>query len=180
MLFTYNETFKMCKNDYGIHKALKSGKIFKIEPGIYSDKEFEFELAVISKKYPKAVFTMKSAFYYLGLTDTIPDKYYLATDKDAAKIRDPRVVQVFENSGNLELGMTIREVEGITIRVYGYERMLLELLRNKSHLPFDFYKEIILNYRKRIGSMDITLLEDMAQELPKSDMILNTLDMEVL
>ncbi len=78
------------------------------------------------------------------------------------------------------MGMTIREVEGITIRVYGYERMLLELLRNKSQLPFDFYKEIILNYRKRIGSMDITLLEDMAQELPKSDMILNTLDMEVL
>lgn len=58
--------------------------------------------------------------------------------------------------------------------------MLLELIRNKSRLPFDYYKEIILNYRKRIDSMDITLMQDMAEELPKRDMILNTLEMEVL
>ena len=123
---------------------------------------------------------MRSAFYYLGLTDSIPDKYYLATDKVSAKIRDSRIVQVFENSGNLDLGIRPREVEGTTIRVYGYERMLLELIRNKSRLPFDYYKEIILNYRKRIDSMDITLMQDMAEELPKRDMILNTLEMEVL
>lgn len=55
---------------------------------------------------------MRSAFYYLGLTDSIPDKYYLATDKVSAKIRDSRIVQVFENSGNLELGIRPREVEG--------------------------------------------------------------------
>lgn len=180
MLYTYNETYEKYKNDYGITKALRTGEIFKIEPGIYSDKDFEFELAVISKKYPRAVFTTRSAFYYLGLTDTIPDKYYLATDKDASKIRDSRVAQVFDNSGNLELGMIIREVEGTPIRIYGYERLLLELIRNKSQLPFDYYKEIILNYRKRIDSMDITFMEDMAEKLPKSDLILNTLEMEVL
>ena len=43
----------------------------------------------------KAVFSLDSAFYYHGLTDVIPDKYYLTTEKSAAKIKDPRVVQIF-------------------------------------------------------------------------------------
>lgn len=180
MLYTYNECLKKYKNDYQITKAVSNGEIYKIESGIYSDKSFEFETAIIAKKYPKAVFTMKSAFYYLGLTDSIPDKYFLETDKDAAKIRDKRVVQTFDNYGILELGMTTREVDGALIRIYGYERMLLELLRNKNRLPFDYYKEIILNYRRRIDSMDITLLQDMAEEMPKSEMILSGLELEVL
>ena len=180
MIINYNECLQKYKNNYQINKALALGELFKIEPGIYSDKDFEFETAIISKKYPKAVFTMKSAFYYLGLTDVIPDKYYLVTDKDDAKIRDDRVIQSYDNFDILELGMTMREVDGTLIRIYGYERMLLELIRNKKRLPFDYYKEIILNYRKRIDTMDITFMQDMAEEMPKSEMIIRGIEMEVL
>lgn len=180
MIYTYNECLERYKNDYQIKKALDSGQLRKIESGIYSDEDFELETAIISKKYPKAVFTMDSAFYYLGLTDTIPDKYYLVTDKDASKIRDARVMQSFENSSILELGLTERDVDGAKIRMYSYERMLLELLRNKNKMPFDRYKEIIQNYRKRVDKMDITLLLDMAEEMPKSDMIIKALELEVL
>lgn len=180
MIYTYNECLERYKNDYQIKKALDSGQLRKIESGIYSDEDFELETAIISKKYPKAVFTMDSAFYYLGLTDTIPDKYYLVTDKDASKIRDARVMQSFENSSILELGLTERDVDGVKIRMYSYERMLLELLRNKNKMPFDRYKEIIQNYRKRVDKMDITLLLDMAEAMPKSDMIIKALELEVL
>ena len=180
MVMNYSECLKKYKNVYQINKALASGEIFKIEPGIYSDRSFEFETAVISKKYPKAVFTLRSAFYYLNLTDTIPDKYYLETDKDDAKIRDKRVIQSFDNFGILELGMIVHEIDGNPIRMYGYERMLLELLRNKNRLSFDYYKEIIINYRKRIDTMDITLMQDMAEKMPKSEMIIRGLELEVL
>ena len=47
-------------------------------------------------------------------------------------------------------------------------------------MPFDRYKEIIQNYRKRVDKMDITLLLDMAEEIPKSDMIIKALELEVL
>lgn len=180
MIYTYKECLKKYINDYQIRKALKNGSLRKIEPGFYSDRDFEFETSIISKKYPKAVFTMRSAFYYLGLTDTIPDKYHLATDKDAAKITDKRIVQYFDNYKTVELGMIDYEVDGAVIRMYGNERMLLELLRNKNRLPFDYYKEIILNFRKRIDRMDIPLIQDMAEKLPKTDIILDTLEMEVL
>jgi integrase len=55
-------------------------------------------VTVIRKRYPKAVFTLNSAFYYQGLTGTIPSFYYLATGKDAAKITDKKVKQVFDNT----------------------------------------------------------------------------------
>ena len=36
---------------------LKEGSLFRVERGVYSDKEYESELAIISKQYPYAVFT---------------------------------------------------------------------------------------------------------------------------
>lgn len=52
-------------------------------------------------KYPNAIFTLNSAFYYHGLNDVIPDLYFLTTSKEITKIRDKRVKQKFENSNAL-------------------------------------------------------------------------------
>ena len=48
------------------------------------------ELEIIMKKYPNAILTLNSAFYYYGLTDTIPDHYYVATPKSNRNIEDVR------------------------------------------------------------------------------------------
>ena len=163
----------------GIKKAVASGKLYKIEKGVYSDRPYEPTLAVIAAKYPSAVFTMNSAFYYHGLTDDISEKYYLATDKNASKIRDKRVVQVFEN-GSYTLGAEAAVVEGVTIRMYNKERMLIELLRHKNQLPFDYYKEVLSNFRKIIEELNMQDIQDYAYELPKSAMIMELLQLEVL
>ena len=126
-----------------------------------------------------AVFTLNSAFYYHKLTDVIPDKYYLMTSREASKISDSRVIQMFENSGQLELGAENAEYGGTCIRMYNKKRMLIELLRYKNKLPFDYYKEILNNYRKIIDSLDIQLIQDMALKLPKSRMIMEALQIEV-
>ena len=75
MLYSYAQCIKMFGTDKKLKKALKQKQIYKIEKGVYSDKEYESELAVISMKYPNAIFTLNSAFYYYGLTDVIPDLY---------------------------------------------------------------------------------------------------------
>ena len=54
------------------------------------------ELEIIMKKYPNAILTLNSAFYYYGLTDTIPDHYYVATPKSNRKIEDVRVKLSFD------------------------------------------------------------------------------------
>ena len=58
--------------------------------------------------------------------------------------------------------------------------MLIELLRYKSKLPFDYYKEILLNYRKIVPQLNMQAVQDYAYEAPKSGKIFETLQTEVL
>ena len=77
MIYSYKELKEQYKTDYTIKKLLKNETIFKIEKGIYSDEKYVNYLEIITKKYPNAIFTMNSAFYYYDLTDVIPEKEYL-------------------------------------------------------------------------------------------------------
>ena len=152
----------------------------KVEKGIYSDDKYESEYAVLKMKYPNAVFTLNSAFYFHGLTDTIPQKHYLETDKDASKIRDEEVKQIFDNNDSLDLGVMEMDYDGTKIKVFTKERLLIELIRNKNKLPFDYYKEIIGNYRKLIHKLDMQAVQEYALVLPKSNMVMEVIRMEVL
>lgn len=66
MIYSYEEV--ILNYNYQLNKALKDKKIFKIELGIYSSQKFVNYLLVINKKYPNAVFTSDSVFYYHNLT----------------------------------------------------------------------------------------------------------------
>ena len=166
-------------SQYNIGKLINDGKLIRIERGVYSEEKHVPALAVLMFKYPKAVATMKTAFYIHGLTDVIPDVYDLATDRDAAKIKDKRVKQYFYPSEVFEKGIEEKEYRGYKIRVYSKERMLVELIRYKSKLPFDLYKEVILNYRRILPTLNIQEIQDHALESPKSERILQVLQMEV-
>ncbi|MBR1391245.1 MAG: hypothetical protein IJ567_07380 [Lachnospiraceae bacterium] len=179
MLYSYKECKQKYHTDYAMRKALLSGDLIKISRGVYSDVGKEHDLSVIGKTYPYAVFTMNSAFFYHGLTDTIPKKYYLITDKDSTKIQDLRIVQYFDNSDSLGLGTVLKEIDGASIRIFSRERMLIELVRHKKKLPFDYYKEIIANYRKLLYELDIQAVEEYAEKLPKTKLVMETLRMEV-
>jgi hypothetical protein len=58
--------------------------------------------------------------------------------------------------------------------------MLVELLRYKTKLSYDFYKEVILNYRKILPTLNIQELQDLALDAPKSAKVLDLLQSEVL
>lgn len=90
------------------------------------------ELEIIMKKYPNAILTLNSAFYYYGLTDTIPDHYYVATPKSNRKIEDVRVKQIYENSSAFEMGKTTIEYddEGASLLINSNQQMLSEKLRS--------------------------------------------------
>lgn len=180
MILTFAECVEKYGNKYKIKKLISEGKLYRLEKGIYSEKKYVPEYQIISIKYPRAIFTLNSAFYYHQLTDTIPDRYYLATGRGESKITDDRVIQIFENSGALKSGAEMILYGGSAIYMYNKERMLIELLRNKNKLPFDYYKEILGNYRRIINHLDIALIQDMAMEIPKSRMIMDALQMEVL
>ena len=46
-------------------------------------------------------------------------------------------------------------------------------------MPFDYYKEILNNYRRIVYDLNIQDIQDYADELPKNRMIMETLRLEV-
>jgi hypothetical protein len=180
MLYSYEEALKEYRSDYRIKLAVRETMLYKLEPGLYSDQEYVADTAIIMKKYPKSVFTLDSGFYYQGLTDTIPSYYYLATDKDAAKIKDEGVKQIFDNSNSMNLGVETMMYSGSEIRVFSKERLLIELMRSKTKLPFDYYKDIISSYRRIVDDIDFSRVEDFASKLPKTNMVMEAIQLEVL
>lgn len=176
---TRAECLKKYGSDYFIEKNIEKGKLFKVSKGVYSEKENVPEIAIFMYKYPNSVLTMKSAFYFHGLTDVVPDECDLATDRDAAKIHDQRVKQYFVQVDFFNKGIEKQNYKGYTINIYNKERMLIELARYKSKLPYDYYKEILLNYRRLLPTLNIQKIQDYALAAPKSNKIMEILRAEI-
>lgn len=64
--------------------------------------------------------------------------------------------------------------------IYNLERMLIELVRFRGKLPFDYYKEIIGAYRNRVETMDIAKVEEYAARFKHSDNMMQIIELEVL
>jgi len=179
MIYNYKEMKEKYQNNYKIEKAIKNGEIYKIEKNVYSKTKNVNYLELISKKYPNAIFTMDSAFYFHNLTDVIPNKINLAIERNSSRIKDEKINQVLTIKKLFDIGKTQIEVEGVTINIYDKERMLIELIRNKKQMAFDYYKEIIANYRKNINDLDISKIEDYIELFPHEEHIYETLQREV-
>ena len=179
MLYNHSEIKDKYKSTYQIRKALENKKIFKIEKGIYSDVPSVHYLAVIMKKYPYGVITSYSAYYYHNLTDVIPDKIYLATDRNNRMISSNKIKQIRMKDELYNLGKTQIDYEGTKINIYDKERMLIELARNKNKIGYDLYKEIITNYRKLANLLDTQKIEEYLQYFVNGDKIFEIIQDEV-
>ena len=179
MILLYKDLIQQYKSDYGIKKHIKEGTLFKVEKGIYSDNNNVNYLEVLTKKYPNAIFTMDSAFYYHNLTDVIPDKEYLALRRNSTKINDDRIKVIYYQDNLFEIGKSTLKVSNIYINIYDKERMLIELIRNRKALGFDYYKEIILNYREIKETLDTKKIAEYISKFAMEDHLYDVIMKEV-
>ena len=179
MLYFRNELDKNKYSTYQLNKAIENKELFKVDNGLYSDVEFVNPLEIILKKYPNAIFTSDSAYYYYDLTDVIPDYFYLATKRSDSRINDKNIKQIFIPNDLFEFGKTQIEVESVKINIYDKERMLVELIRKKNLIPFDYYKEIITNYRKKTDTLDIYKTQEYISYYKNESSLYDTLMREV-
>ena len=96
------------------------------------------------------------------------------------RIKDERIRQIFVKDDIFELGKTEMDYRGMKIPIYCLERLLVDLIRTKTKMPFDYYKEIIGSYRKLAGGMDYLLIEEYASKFRTKKSIMNAIQLEVL
>ncbi len=180
MIYNYNECIKLYGSHYYLEKALREKRIFKVDNGLYSTNKNSKKLEMFIKKHRKAIFTMESAFYYLGISDVIPDKYVIATNKDATKYKNDSIKQYFMDNNLINIGITTIEYGGITIPLFNKERMLIEIARYKNKIPLDYYKEVINYYRNHLNDIDISLVLEYLETFPKKSLISRIIQSEVL
>ena len=159
MIYNYKEIIEKYNSDYNLKKALDNKEIYKIEEGLYSDYPMVSFFKKIIKKYPYAIISGLSAYYFYGLTDVIPDKIEVCTKQNSTKIKNEEIKQIRMIDRLYVLGITKYEYEGSTLNIYNKERLLIDLVRNKNNMGYDLYKEIVLNYRKIVDELNMSLIE---------------------
>ena len=123
MVYNYKEVYKKYGSAYQINKAVKEQKIYKIDSGIYSDKENNHYLEVFTKKYLDAIISGDSAYYYHNLTDVIPAKIFITTKRNATRYKDKHIKQSYSEDKYFSIGKTIINYEGVNINIYDKERI---------------------------------------------------------
>lgn len=182
MIYKYSELLKqkIYSSDIEIKRAIVDKKIYKIDFGLYSDKKINSKLEIISKKYENYIFNSDSAFFYHGLTDNIPLKYYLAGKRGAQKIKNEDIIQTFMDEKYFEIGDTYIYYNNVKLRIYDKERMLIELVRKKNSISYDMYKEIVNNYRDIINSLNLLKLQEYLSKFNDGEKYLKIIQEEIL
>ena len=164
MIYSTKELLENGETEYSIRVKLSKGVIFLVERGIFSDKQIDYvDDAVICKKYPFAVLTGLSAFYFYGLTDQIPDMFYLATEQHSFPIRRDGVMQSYQDSSFFSVGIIKKETETGIVNIYDLERMLIELIRLKEKYPPELYYEVLNSFRKIKNEIDFYKVNEYAK-----------------
>lgn len=180
ILMSHADVITRYKSDYQVRLAIRRGELYKIERGIYSLHPDPHPFDLLFFKHPHAILTMNTAFYIHGLTDTIPEQFYVATSRSSTRIKDKRIVQLFSEERYLNLGKALIPYDGTEVQIYNQERMLVEVMRYSGSMPLDYYKEIINAFRERIHAMDIRKVEDYIDAFERNQFLQDIFLREVL
>ena len=148
MVYRHKDLKKQGLSNYQIKKKVQNKELFIIQKGVYSDESNNKNLDIILSKHKDCVMTLDSALYYYGLIKKEPKYFYLATKQKARKINDPLIKQTFMTDSLLFLGNNIIKYNGKNILSFDLERLLIEVVRNKTKMDYDIYQECIKSYIK--------------------------------
>jgi len=180
MMMSYKEVLLKYGSAYQIKRAIQRKEIYKIDKGLYSTESYHDDEIEIFKKFDYAVMTLQSAFYYHGVSDYIPDFIYLATPKSSYPIRNLNVKQIFMSDHYIRFGVDEIQKEGFIMKVFDFERTLIELIRYEKKLPYEEYKHVLKKYREQGKRLNVKKLIDYAKKFRYSKKILSVVENIVL
>ena len=135
-----------------IQQLIQDGYVEKVRYGYYQwvNPEDFSEVGTISRLFPDAIFCMDTALRYYGYSDRTPGDWHLAVSKDSGKSRFkidyPFVRPYYVEPSVLEIGLTIREIDGHSIRIYDKDRVICDCLRYRNKMDKEVFNKAIQSY----------------------------------
>lgn len=148
MIYLYKDLTKQGYSDYQIKKMVQNRQLYMVEKGVYSVNQTYDPLEVITKKHPNVIVTLETACYCYKLLSKQKLPYKVATKQKDRKILDERVKQIFMTDLLYPIGKSTITYQSYPIHIYDLERLLIEIVRNKTNMDYEIYHEIMESYKK--------------------------------
>lgn len=178
MIIRHKDLVNKGYSAYQIKKLVNENKLFFVKKGVYStDKNINY-FEVIAKKHPNAVYTLETAAYIYKLKKKLPNLYYVASKQKDRKMKEEYIKQVFMTDDLYHVGINNMTYMNVNMRAYDLERLLIEIVRNKTNIDNDSYKEIINSYSTIAGLLNKRKLEEYLGHF-KNPKILERINKEV-
>lgn len=178
MIIRHKDLVNKGYSAYQIKKLVNENKLFFVKKGVYStDKNINY-FEVIAKKHPNAVYTLETAAYIYKLKKKLPSLYYVASKQKDRKMKEEYIKQVFMTDDLYHVGINNMTYMNVNMRAYDLERLLIEIVRNKTNIDNDSYKEIINSYSAISGLLNKRKLEEYLTHF-KNPKILERINKEV-
>ena len=160
MIIRHKDLVNKGYSAYQIKKLVEENKLYFIKKGVYStDKNINY-FEMIAKKHPNAIYTLETAAYIYKLKSKLPNIYYVSSKQKDRKMKEDFIKQVFMTDELYHIGINNMTYQNVNIKAYDLERLLIEIVRNKTNIDNDSYKEIINNYSKIAKLLNRRKLEE--------------------
>lgn len=174
MIYTAKQLLHKYENYVTLARLVKSGKLFKVSYGVYSDCDnSDAELETIFLTYENITLTNESAFLYYDLSEYIPEKYTIVSDIKGTIISSDNVRQSFMSKDYLYIGRKRIKTKHGSFYIYDIERMLIEIIRLRKKFNYEYFKEIITSYRRKVinGELNIGKVFEYCKKFKNGDHI---------
>lgn len=178
MIIRHKDLVNKGYSAYQIKKLISENKLYFIKKGVYStDKNINY-FEMIAKKHPNAIYTLETAAYIYKLKKKLPGTYYVASKQKDRKMKESFIKQIFVTDDLYHIGVNNMTYQNVNIKAYDLERLLIDIVRNKTNIDNDSYREIIDSYSKISKLLNKRKLEEYLAHF-KNPKILERINKEV-
>lgn len=139
-----------------LYKLLKERELTQLARGLYrlaSAREFSNpDFAVVATKAPEAVICLISALAFHEITTQVPRAVHIAVPRGkyaGLRLRSPPVRVYPFDPATFNEGIEVSKVDGISLRVYGVARTLVDCFKYRNKLGLNIAVEALRFARLR-------------------------------
>lgn len=131
----------------------KKGIFCSVKSGYYAVHLSDFtEEELVAKLFQDCVLNLENALYAYGYIKKKPYGWRLTVDKNTSKSRFkmdyPKIIPMYAEPGNFELGVTEIQLSNVTVRIFEKERLICECLKYEDKMDRERFKEGLMAYIK--------------------------------